>query len=288
MTESLERVARGRLLDLHYEVHATDRALAAYLSTLFRDSAIDDPDDADAGETSAPTTRFELHGTPHELPFRLTVDGEEVTRTDQPVSALSSLVWHVNRRTVERSATRLLFHASVVDLGDRSIAFLGRSGAGKTTSALRSARRFGGSVVTDDIASIEADGTWSGAAKPVGLRDGSRTALGLDDGSIPMPPRAYRGETWYAAVSELAISVADRAILTDIVRLTTDSGNPSVTPIRRSVGFAGLLEAAFDHRAVTTHEVERVAGLVRHCRFWSWHPSHPDALDNVVTAPPGS
>lgn len=280
-SERLVTAARGQLLDLSYEVLVEDRALAPFLTTVLRDSATPD----EMVDQEVEPTRFELRGTPSAPLYVVTIDDDEVVSTERPKRALSSLMWHLNRTTVDRSRHRLLFHASVVDLGDRSVAFLGRSGDGKTTSALQVARSLDAAIVTDDIASIDSSGRWTGARKPLGLREGSRTLLGLTDGSLPVPPSPYRGETWYAAASALGVSVSSAAPPTDIVRLATESDDVAVTAERRSTGFAALLESAFDHRRLSIDEVHHLAELVRHCRFWSWRPSTIDSLRPALAAP---
>ncbi|MBY4892154.1 hypothetical protein KUL25_05180 [Rhodobacteraceae bacterium N5(2021)] len=53
-------------------------------------------------------------------------------------------------------------HASVVRIGDRSYAFLGRSGTGKSTLAAAFVRYAGAQLVADDIAALEMiNGTWT-------------------------------------------------------------------------------------------------------------------------------
>lgn len=274
----------GRLLDLEYAISVDDPALADHLPILFADSA---------GPVDSPV-HFRLTGGPGGR-FELLRDGESLTSTDSGSHALSSLVWYVNRSVVTASAARMLFHASVVEIdaidradgaGTIGIAFLGRSGDGKTTSALAMARRHRGRLVTDDLAAVSATGEVTGSAKPLGLREGSFTVLGLDRSRVPQPPEPYRGSTLYVAGSSVGAPALDRTSVNEVVRLATHSEIPDPLVMRPAMGFAALLGASFDERRLCSSEVNALADWSKQRRFWEWEPGGANRLDPIVTPGP--
>lgn len=262
----------GRLLDLEYAISVEDPELADHLPILFGDSI---------GSVDSPV-HFLLNGLPGGR-FELLRDGESLTSTDSGSLALSSLVWHMNRSVVTASVDRMLFHASVVDLDGVGVAFLGRSGDGKTTSALALARRHGGRLVSDDLIAISATGEVTGSAKPLGLRDGSFAVLGLDRAELPQPPEPYRGSTLYVSGSGAGAPVSERTSILDLVRITTECENHSPRLMRSSIGFAALLGAAFDERRLAVDEVKALADWATRCRFWDWLPSPVETLDPLLS-----
>lgn len=261
----------GRLLDLEYRISVDDAALADHLPVLFADSIgpVDDP------------VHFRLTGTPGGR-FELLRAGVPLSSTESASHALATLVWHLNRSVVTASAARMLFHASVVEIGGRAIAFLGRSGDGKTTSAVAMARRHGGRLVTDDLAAVSASGEVTGSAKPLGLREGSFAVLGIDRTRLPQPPEPYRGATLYVAGSVAGAPVLERTTITDVVRIATERESPEPILTRPALGFAALLGAAFDERRIGHDEVKALAEPAIRYRFWEWHPSSVDQLDPVL------
>ena len=262
----------GRLLDLEYAISVEDPALGDHLVELFADSCgpVDDP------------VRFHLAGSPGER-FRLRRGDDELASTESPSHALGSLVWHMNRSVVSASSGRMLFHAGVVDIDGAGIAFLGRSGDGKTTSAVAMARRHGGRLVTDDLAAVSSTGEVTGSAKPLGLREGSFAVLGVERADLPQPPEPYRGSTLYVAGSAAGAPVLDRTKVTDVVRIATDSGHSEPLLMRPAMGFAALLGAAFDERRLGNDEVNTLAAWAKRWRFWEWTPSPVDRLDRLLT-----
>ena len=79
-----------------------------------------------------------------------------------------------------------VFHASAVALAGRAIAFLGGSGAGKTTLASRIVAR-GARLVTDDVLAIEATATTIRAHRGGGGAHRSPRAAGADALRAPHP-----------------------------------------------------------------------------------------------------
>lgn len=267
--------ARGRLLDLSYELVVADETLAAHL----RDVYIDSCDDAvDAVE------RFELSSSgPDE--FLIEREGERIASASTPARALGTLHWHLNRRIVATSRQPVLVHAGSVARAGRGVLVVGASGGGKTTATAALAVA-GFSYLTDDITAVQPDGRVTGAAKPIGLRAPSVEVLGLARDQLQSPPSTYlAGEDaqHFVAASSLGASLAPSAEPGMIVFLSSDLSGGSAMELDRSRSLARLTEYTFDLDRGGRQGFQALAELVRNSTCWEWGRSKPSDLVEFVT-----
>jgi hypothetical protein len=277
---------RGRLLDLEYQIEVPDAALADYLRTVYRDSLDDDITDPEV---------FRVQPSPSGG-FVVTVDGNEVDTPARAPWALSSLVWHLNRRVVACSRRPVLLHAGAAVFGGRAVLVVGKSGAGKTTT-IAALVRSGGAYLTDDVVAVGADGTLTGAAKPIGLRHPSPALLGLAAADVALPPDAYRADASAAQVHLAASSLgggaggASLARTADpglVVFLDEDLPPGEVEELRRSQCVARITEYAFDLDQRGVPGFEALTALARRSSAMVWARgslgSILDVVDRALTA----
>lgn len=276
MTPGVDGPPRGRLLDLSYELVVEDRALESFLRDAYRDSA---------AEPTPPVERFGLRRAESGR-FEVTRDGEVLDTPARAGWALSSLVWHLNRRIAARAGEGIAIHAGAVERDGRGVMIVGRSGTGKTTTTLALARS-GYAYLTDDVTVLAAGGAITGAAKPVGLRRPSLAVLGVDPASVPVPPGEFvspdAGQALVAA-SQLGAPLGRPAQLRAVVLL--DASAPPGPPVQvaRSHTVAALLEHAFDVARLGADALALVAESTTGVTCWRWRPGREGDLRRTLDA----
>lgn len=269
---------RGRLLDLEYQIEVFDDALADYIGALYRDSLDDDISDPEV---------FGVHLS-SSGGFVVTVDGLVVDAPARGPWALSSLVWHVNRRVVARSLRPVLLHAGAVAFGGRAVIVVGRSGAGKTTTVAALVRS-GGAYLTDDVVAVGFDGHLAGAVKPIGLRHPSPDLLGLGPDDLVLPPEPFRTETGtpqvHLAASSLVSDGKARLVRSAgpavLVFLDQALASGEVVQLPRSECLARLTEFAFDLDQRGAAGFEALAALARGSSGFAWGRGPLDSILGV-------
>lgn len=109
----------------------------------------------------------------HELWGRCRVVGASATDAGvRPFPVTTADPYAVSRAVTlaslrRRTGSAVLLHAVGLSLGDRAVALVGASGAGKSTAALALGRHFG--YLSDETVAIEADGRVSPYPKPVSV-----------------------------------------------------------------------------------------------------------------------
>ncbi|WP_040491374.1 hypothetical protein [Ilumatobacter nonamiensis] len=262
----------GRLLDLEYEIHASDPGLRRHLAEVFVDSR-------------APVTspvRFDVTLDDPSV-ATLSQDGDELA-SGLPGWVLSMLFWHVNRAVVERSTGPLLHAGAVADRAGRSIWVVGESGAGKSTTTLALARA-GWRLLTDDVVAVSADRTCTGSLKPIGVRSGSWSLLGIASEEAPIPPAPFAlPDTRQCAASALGVNTVSAAGPPELVIFLGAGGAVpgEIRPLPRSHGVVRLIEACFDPDRYGTELLELMASAVRGAQTLEWHRGPLDRFDDQV------
>lgn len=266
---------RGRLLDLEYQIEVPDAALADYLRIVYRDSLDDDISDPEV---------FRVQVSPSGG-FVVTVDGTEVDAPTRAPWALSSLIWHLNRRVVARSRRPVLLHAGAAVFGGRAVVVVGKSGAGKTTT-IAALVRSGGAYLTDDVVAVDADGRLAGAAKPIGLRHPSPELLGLGADELPLPPEAFRGHPdgqLHLAASSLGGAGLARSAVPGLVLFLDEGLRPGESvELRRSECVSRLTEFAFDLAQRGVPGFEALTALALRSTALAWGRGPLEAILDVV------
>ena len=148
--------------------------------------------------------------------FAIALDGRSVTCTPvpgMPQSTMTHLYLNQVQPLILSMSGKLVLHGSAVDIERRAIAFVGRSGQGKSTLAASFA--IGGCpFLTDDGLVLEPD-DYGYLAKPshpsVRLWEDSREAL-LPDDAATAPPVHYTTKSRFSAGAQLRYSDEPRRL----------------------------------------------------------------------------
>jgi hypothetical protein len=266
---------RGRMLDLEYQIEVSDHDLADHLRTIYGDSLSDAVSDPEVfGVHRAPTGGFVV-----------TVDDAVVDTPSRAPWALSSLIWHLNRRVVACSRQPVLLHAGAAVFDERAVVVVGRSGAGKTTT-VAALLRSGGAYLTDDVVAVDAAGGLTGAAKPIGLRHPSPELLGLDAAELPTPPEPFRGHPdaqLHLAASSLGEAGLVGAAVPGLVLFLDQGLRPGeVLELRRPECVTRLTEFAFDLDQRGVPGFEALTALALRSTALAWGRDSLAGLRDVV------
>ncbi len=96
----------------------------------------------------------------------------------------SLIVLNHHAATTATALGRTVLHGGAVDIAGRAIVVVGHSGAGKSTLTA-ALTRAGHAYLADEVVAIDDDLVVDAFHRPLGLRSGGLTALGLD---IPAGP----------------------------------------------------------------------------------------------------
>jgi hypothetical protein len=205
------------------------------------------------------------------------------TETDGPVlelhtpDQLTGTVAAINAIALA-GAPYFAAHAGVVARDGRTAAFVGPSGAGKTT--LTAACLLAGlEYVSDEALCL----SWEDAAvwpypRPLGLSAWTAGALG-----VPLP--AEPPDELLVTAADLGARVAAPPLrLAHLVLLDQDgpTGEPAVLP--RSAGVAGLLRRSFTHWHRPQRAFELAHEALAGVRVWSLRPGDPRADATTITS----
>jgi hypothetical protein len=267
-------------LGFAFSVRTTEPELGAHLDALYAECVAPRP---------VHHARYTVRERPGQRGSRLVVhcDGERVISTPYPSVALDFLVWDINRRTAAAEQGALLVHAGAVSAGDRAVIVPGASGAGKSTlvAALVQA---GFSYLTDETLAIDrGDGRIRGAAKPIGLKQGSWALFG---NSLAAPGAArYTSTTRHVAIAALGGTVAGDAPLARLIVLPRFAGNSGVRTepvagLSRARTIALLAEQSFNFASFGPERLGLLARVVGSCATWVVDTSDlPRAVESVST-----
>lgn len=166
---------------------------------------------------------------------------------------------------------KLVLHAACVEVGATSLAFVGKSGQGKSTLAASFARN-GHRFLTDDGLQIEdsAEGIVIQPSRPsIRLWDDSRDAV-LHVGRVTAPPADYTSKSRFLA--DEALAWCDEARPLRYAYLLADDGAtvPTITPVRPSEAMVELVSYSFlldieEREALTRHfsQLSRLVSAVK-------------------------
>ena len=208
----------------------------------------------------APNHRYELYR-----------DGEPLSSTVFPSTALRHLLWDVNRQVVQETPHLLLFHASAVEHGGRAILFPASMGSGKTTLVAGLLLR-GLRYVTDEMVAIDpATSTVWPYPKPLGIDPGSWGILQslrpvVDPSLVP-----FLEEGWHVPPGAIGRDVVAPACEPGFVITPRYERGASteLVEIRRSEAMVVLAENAFNITTFGTQaSMEAMARVVQGSRCY--------------------
>ena len=166
---------------------------------------------------------------------------------------------------------KLVLHAACIETGDTSLAFVGKSGQGKSTLAASFARN-GFSFLTDDGLQIEdsADGIVIRPSRPsIRLWDDSRDAI-LHAGRLTAPPAEYTSKSRFLADESLAHCDEPRVLRCAYLLGDGSATVPTITPVRPSEAMVELVSYSFlldieEREALTRHfsQLSRLVSAVK-------------------------
>lgn len=178
-------------------------------------------------------------------------------------TALARLLEHVNQRAAASLESGVALHAATVTTADgRGFALAGHSGSGKSTLALAAALA-GWGLVAEELSAVD-PGTLAVRPypRPVGLRRGGASALGL---AYPGDVDGSYAQVWPRPAD--LDSLAERGDLAAIVLVNREAGAAmSTEPVRQSRALAEMAEHCIvpeDHRLVGQfRDLERLVRAV--------------------------
>ncbi|MGH8928763.1 MAG: hypothetical protein ACRDWH_10460, partial [Acidimicrobiia bacterium] len=194
------------------------------------------------------------------------IDCKRITRSESWTRVLDLFLGELNRRAVE-DMVYFGVHAGVVATGNRTIAFPGGSGAGKTT-LVGACLRAGFHYVSDEALCLDyANESVIPYPKPLSLSGWSIDALKVQashlnpatDGSkTPLHPEAVGG-----------VVAPNPAHLSDLVVFERQPGAPQIRELPSSQIVTALLRYSFNHYKRPADAFELTTGLARQCKGWA-------------------
>jgi energy-coupling factor transporter ATP-binding protein EcfA2 len=185
----------------------------------------------------------------------------------------SLIVLNHHAAATATASGRTVLHGGAVDTAGRAIVVVGHSGSGKSTMTA-ALTRAGHAYLADEVVAIDDDLIVHGFHRPIGLRSGGLTALGL---VIPTGPYGsvspHRGGPELGARCPLGLVV--------ILRRSND---PTAAVLRDLSPPAALLELANQTLGASGHEramFRRLDAFVRRARIAEL--SYSDLADAVTT-----
>jgi hypothetical protein len=252
-----------RALGFEFTVRASSEPVGRYLHGILR--AFEDQGERGhvysfIDPEQAPNHRYELYR-----------DGEPVSSTVFPSTALRHLLWDVNGQVVQETPHLLLFHASAVEHGGRAILFPAPMGSGKTTlvaGLLLRGRRY----VTDETVAIDpATSTVWPYPKPLGIDPGSWDILQSLRPDVHPSLVPFLEQGWHVPPGAIGRGVVAPACEPGFVIAPRYERGASteLVEIRRSEAMIVLAENAFNITTFGTQgSMEAMAGIVRGSRCY--------------------
>ena len=154
-------------------------------------------------------------------------------------TVLAAFAQDVNQHVIA-TTRHLAFHAGVVSLGDRAVAFPAQSGAGKSTMTV-ACTRLGLGYVSDEALALDDDARVLPYPRPLGLV-GPMQALLRSQGSVEVV-----GETLVPPDDLGAVDVGSRPLVAAVVVLDRRAtGGASLQPLPRAAIVSLLLRLSFN------------------------------------------
>ena len=199
-------------------------------------------------------------------------DCKRIVRSESWSRVLDLFLGELNRRAVDEM-NYFGVHAGVVASNDRTIAFPGASGAGKTT-LVAACLQAGFHYVSDEALCLDfSTGSVVTYPKPLNLSAWSIEALGIEASNIDLLPDGSKTPLHPEAVGG-AIAQAPPA-LTDLVLVDRRPGPAELQELPRSQVVANLLRYSFNHYKHPQQAFSLTTDLARHCTAWTLTYEHP-------------
>jgi len=226
-------------------------------------------------------TSFAFMDDPQPL---LSFRGEEcvVWQRDRWRAAIGFLLLH---RIYRLRRDAIFFHASSVDIGGEGVIFIGRKGAGKSTTSLALASR-GIPLLGDEIACYRpADGSLEPFLRPVGIKPGPRAAR-VNDG---LRRAGIRADDEIVRVDVRQIMDATRGAavpLRNIVFLDPFLPAPRLTRVETDRGDLHALQPVVSSlvNAPRTQRVFEMARMLSSVKIYRLAPGEPDATAELIVS----
>jgi hypothetical protein len=206
---------------------------------------------------------------PGKADFHVSADGLHIE--ERPVAGCSreTLAHLYQNQVVPLALSRqgyLVLHASAVMLEGRAIAFLGRTGQGKSTLAASLARS-GGALLTDDGLQIEMRESQPFAVPShpsLRLWEDSRQALGGPELALA-PPLDYTSKSRITGGGGLAFADAPAPLALSVVLGEAAQSEPSTLPLKPAEAMMAMVANSFvldvSESAMLARHFEHIAAL---------------------------
>ncbi|MGI9624013.1 MAG: PqqD family peptide modification chaperone, partial [Acidimicrobiales bacterium] len=228
--------------------------------------------------------------TPTDHGFALRIDGEDAYSGSDASNVVDVFVSWCNREAIESRIDAVNLHAAgVVAPGtDRAVVIPAAPGSGKTTTAAIACGQ-GWGYLSDEMVSVESDGTLAGYAKPLTFKTGTKDLIdSVDYGRWDLSSRQNR---WYLPASYLGGYVVDTAVAHALVFVSYEPDKPTdaseLGPAEAALELVTNCQDLLDDQG---NALTVLATLASNTHAYRLDQSNTDAvmevLDNVADAPP--
>ena len=250
--------SRFRALEHDFAISAHDPILREYLDEILEPMAAE-------GE---PRSWYRIQASDLQpATYSLWFDEELVVDSQRADRPLAMLLWHINRKVVERSTGYVLLHAACACSGDDAVILPAAMESGKTT-LVAGLVRAGLRYLTDEVAALA----------PYGLRlTAYPKPLSIDAGSWPVLPdlrrdvasdvQPYLPNQWLVPPTSIrADAVAQSARARLVVSPRYEEHAPTtLTRLSMADGALLLMQNAHAFALAPQRNLDTFAGLVQHC-----------------------
>ncbi len=193
-----------------------------------------------------------------------------VERGREAGAVLAAFAQDVNQHVIA-STRHLAFHAGVVTLGDRVVAFPAQSGTGKSTMTV-ACTKLGLGYVSDEALALDDDGRVLPYPRPLGLVGPVRASL-RSQGSVDVV-----GETLVPPDALGAVAVDARPAVAAVVVLDRRAtGAPSLEPLPRAAIVTVMLQMSFNGWKDPARALRQASALA--AAATSFRLSYSEAVD---------
>jgi hypothetical protein len=219
--------------------------------------------------------------TEHRLDVRLSADvwtvswdGSDRYSGPEPDLALYDSLISINQHAarVAAAAGNVVLHGGAVDVGSRAVAFVGHSGAGKSTMTAAMARA-GHHYLADEVVAVAGDLEVRPFHRPIGLRRGGAESLGV---AVPAGP--YGQVHPYVVGTSALLGTGSRlAAVLLLERNDLDAVKPRIVPMTPGQALFRLANQTLGATGLERAMFQRLDWLVRRLPVYELHYADLDA-----------
>lgn len=255
------RTGRFRALGFDFAVRTSDGVLGRYVERILSALAVDDegpPRHLYSLWERSPRARH---------PWVLYLDDRREVAARTAPTALSFLLWNINRQVVEASDRLVLVHAAGVERAGRAVLMPAPMEAGKTTLAAGLVDRGLGYLTDEAVALDPATGLVHPYPKPLTIAGGSRRLFEHLDPPVEPAVERYTGWSWQVPPDAIrpGATAAPCRPATVILPEYREGARTRMVPISRGEALVALCENAFNLERMGRRGFEALGRAVSDC-----------------------